>query len=101
MLTLCIHAASHVSSVEIHDATLHRLVNQTRALGIALLGAPDFFKPRCPLPYFWSSPGPDTVSYYDVSPDSKTTLRTVNSLPTVTPFSRPIATPAERIDLST
>ena len=26
---------------------------------------------------------------------------TVNSLPTVTPFSRPIATPAERIDLST
>ena len=25
----------------------------------------------------------------------------VNSLPTVTPFSRPIATPAERIDLST
>ena len=24
----------------------------------------------------------------------------VNSLPTVTPFSRPIATPAERIDLS-
>ena len=27
-------------------------------------------------------------------------LMTVNSLPTVTPFSRPIATPAERIDLS-
>ena len=28
-------------------------------------------------------------------------LKRVNSLPTVTPFSRPIATPAERIDLST
>ena len=27
--------------------------------------------------------------------------KSVNSLPTVTPFSRPIATPAERIDLST
>ena len=32
---------------------------------------------------------------------SASVAQDVNSLPTVTPFSRPIATPAERIDLST
>src|SRR5262249_25881824 len=30
------------------DEFTHRIVNQTRALGIMLFGAPDFFKPRFP-----------------------------------------------------
>jgi NTE family protein len=59
--------------VEIKDELTHRLVNQTRALGIMLLGAPQFFKPRFPPPVLWPSPTPDEVSYYDVGP-LKTTL---------------------------
>jgi len=54
--------------VEINDEFTHRFVNQTRALGIMLLGAPQFFKPRFPPPVLWPSLHPDAVSYYDVAP---------------------------------
>jgi len=57
----------------VKDEFRHRLVNQTRALFIMLLGAPDFFKPRFPPPVLWPSQQPDAVSYYDVAP-LKTTL---------------------------
>jgi NTE family protein len=43
----------YVSSIEMKGVATHRFVNQTRALGIMLLGAPDFFKPRSPLSHFW------------------------------------------------
>ena len=43
-----------------------------------LLGAPNFFKPRFPLSHFWPSHGPDTVSYYDVSPLKATLERLVD-----------------------
>jgi NTE family protein len=68
----------YVSSIEMKGVATHRLVNQTRALGIMLLGAPDFFKPRSPLSHFWPSDGPDTVSYYDVSPLKATLERLVD-----------------------
>jgi hypothetical protein len=58
----------HNPLVEIEDELTHRLLNQTRALGIILLGAPQFFKPRFPPPVLWPSPTPDAVSYYDVAP---------------------------------
>jgi NTE family protein len=65
-------------SVEIKDATIHRLVNQTRALGIALLGAPSFFTPRFPAPQIWPSQAPDQLSLYDVSPLKATLERLVD-----------------------
>jgi NTE family protein len=68
----------YVSSIEMKGVATHRFVNQTRALGIMLLGAPDFFKPRSPLSHFWPSDGPDTVSYYDVSPLKATLERLVD-----------------------
>lgn len=49
------------------DDHTHRYVNQTRALGIMMLGAPGFFAPRFPPSYFMPSKHPETVSYYDVS----------------------------------
>ncbi len=55
------------------DEQTHRLLNQTRALGIMMLGAPGFFSPRPPLMPFLPSAQPGSVSYYDVSA-LKTTL---------------------------
>jgi NTE family protein len=68
----------YVASIEMKGGATHRFVNQTRALSIMLLGAPDFFKPRFPLSHFWPSHGPDTVSYYDVSPLKVTLERLVD-----------------------
>jgi NTE family protein len=68
----------YVPSIEIKGGATHWLVNQTRALGIMLLGAPDFFKPRFPLSYFWPSHAPDAISYYDVSPLKATLERLVD-----------------------
>src|SRR5262252_8799825 len=41
--------------VEPKDDLTHRIVNQTRALGIMLFGAPDFFTLRFPSPLLWPS----------------------------------------------
>jgi NTE family protein len=49
------------------DEPIHRLVNQTRALGILLFGAPNFFSPRFPPPAWWGTNHVDVVSYYDVA----------------------------------
>jgi NTE family protein len=43
----------HLKSIEITDEFTRRFVNQTRALGILLFGAPHFFTPRMPPP-FWT-----------------------------------------------
>ncbi len=65
--------------VEVADETSRRLVNQTRALGTMLLGAPDFFKPRFPPPpYLWPSSYPEAISYYDVAPLKATLERLVD-----------------------
>jgi NTE family protein len=58
----------HLQSIEITDEFTRRFVNQTRALGILLFGAPHFFSPRMPPPLFWPSHRPDSVSHYDVAP---------------------------------
>jgi NTE family protein len=50
------------------DELTHRLVNQTRALGILLFGAPRFFVPRWPSPLLVPPKSPDSMSFYDVSP---------------------------------
>jgi NTE family protein len=66
-----------LKSVEIADDITRRLVNQTRALGIMLFGAPHFFQPRIPSPLFWPSAA-DSVSHYSVAPLKATLERLVD-----------------------
>jgi NTE family protein len=60
--------------INIQNESIHRFVNQTRALGILLFGAPDFFTPRFPPPGMWGDSRLDALSYCDVAP-LKATLR--------------------------
>src|SRR5262249_45250262 len=46
----------------------HRLLNQTRALGTLLFGAPSFFVPRIPPPHFYPPGSAEALSYYDTTP---------------------------------
>jgi NTE family protein len=50
------------------DETSHRLVNQARAFGTLVAGAPGFFTPRLPPPYLHPPGSPGALSYYDVTP---------------------------------
>jgi len=68
----------YFSSLVIPDETAHSLLNQTRALGILLFGAPSFFTPRLPPPMPWGVSRADTVSFYDVSPLKDTLERLVD-----------------------
>jgi NTE family protein len=65
-------------SIGIPDDSTHSLLNQTRALGILLFGAPNFFAPRLPPPMPWEVSRADAVSYYDVSPLKATLERLVD-----------------------
>jgi NTE family protein len=58
-------------SLEFDDSS-HRLLNETRALGILFFGAPNFFSPRIPTPMPWSASRADKLSFYDVAPLGKT-----------------------------
>ena len=68
----------YLSSVEIKDDFAHRFVNQTRALGIMMFGAPHFFTPPLLSPAFWPSPNADQLSFYDVAPLKATLERLVD-----------------------
>jgi NTE family protein len=68
----------HLASIDINDDTIHRVINQTRALGIMMFGAPHFFKPRPLSPLFWPSPNADQLSFYDVAPLKATLERLVD-----------------------
>jgi len=68
----------YFSSIGIPDDSTHSLLNQTRALGILLFGAPNFFAPRLPPPMPWEVSRADAVSYYDVSPLKATLERLVD-----------------------
>lgn len=65
-------------SLVIPDDTAHSLLNQTRALGILLFGAPYFFTPRLPPPMPWEVSRANAVSFYDVSPLKATLERLVD-----------------------
>jgi NTE family protein len=56
----------------------HTLVNQVRSLGALLGGAPGFFKPRVPPPYFQPNGTLEAISYYDVAPLQATLERLVD-----------------------
>ena len=69
----------YIASVEINDVLTHSLVNQARALWIALLGAPGFFKPRVPSPFLFPFfLGIEALSHYDVAPLKDTIERLVD-----------------------
>jgi NTE family protein len=57
-----------LSSVEIKNDMVRQMINQWRAMGALLWGAPGFFKPRIPPPIFVPSSSPSALSFYDVSP---------------------------------
>jgi NTE family protein len=50
-----------------YEDTQHELINQARAIGVLLFGAPHFFVPRLPPPSIWPPGSPDKASYYDNS----------------------------------
>jgi NTE family protein len=58
----------YFKSIELRNALIHQLVNQTRALNILLFGAPHFFGPRLPPAPLWPAGSPDKASYYDTAP---------------------------------
>ncbi len=67
-----------VKGAEIKGDYAHSVVNQIRAMGIVLAGAPGFFKPR-PLAPFLHSPGMiEALSFYDVTPLRATLERLVD-----------------------
>jgi NTE family protein len=68
----------YLKSIELADESTRRFVNQARALGILLFGAPHFFEPRVPSPLFWPSRIADSVSHYDVAPLKFTLERLVD-----------------------
>ena len=68
----------HLASIDIKDDAIHRTINQTRALGIMMFGAPHFFKPRLLSPVFWPSQHADQLSFYDVAPLRATLERLVD-----------------------
>ena len=68
----------HLCSIDIKDDAIHRFINETRALGIMMFGAPHFFTPRLLSPAFWPSPNADQLSFYDVAPLKATLERLVD-----------------------
>jgi NTE family protein len=65
-------------SLVIPGDSTHSLLNQTRALGILLFGAPNFFAPRLPPPMPWDDNRADAISFYDVAPLKATLERLVD-----------------------
>ena len=59
---------SYLFQREIKNDTVHQLINQSRAMGALLWGAPGFFKPRIPPPVFLPTSSAGDLGFYDVSP---------------------------------
>jgi len=57
-----------LSSLEVKNDMIRQMINQWRAMGALLWGAPGFFKPRIPPPIFLPASSPGALSFYDVSP---------------------------------
>jgi predicted acylesterase/phospholipase RssA len=68
----------YLKSIAITNEMTRRLVNQTRALGNLLFGAPSFFTPRTFPPLIWPAETAASVSYYDVTPLKSTLERLVD-----------------------
>ncbi|CAN0508621.1 unnamed protein product, partial [Phaeothamnion confervicola] len=57
-----------LSGLEIKNDMQRQMVNQWRAMGTLLWGAPSFFKPRVPPPIFTPAGNPGNLSFYDIGP---------------------------------
>jgi NTE family protein len=55
----------YFKSVELRNVFVHRFVNQARAMGVLMFGAPHFFAPRIPPAVLWPNHSTLTASYYD------------------------------------
>ncbi len=58
----------YLGAFEGRDELTHSIANQMRSLGALLGGAPGFFQPRVPPPFFYPNGAPEGLSYYDVRP---------------------------------
>jgi NTE family protein len=58
----------YLPSLKLNDDFNHQMVNQWRALGVLLWGAPGFFQPRIPPPIFTPAATPDRLGFYDTTP---------------------------------
>jgi len=65
-------------AAEIKGDGARRAVNQARALGILLAGAPGFFTPRMPPPFLHPAGSAEALSFYDVAPLKATLERLVD-----------------------
>jgi NTE family protein len=70
--------APYFPGIEIRDELTHRFINQSRALGILVGGAPGFFTPRLPPPYLYPRGEPQALSWYDATPLAATLERLVD-----------------------
>jgi len=68
----------YFKSLELSNQFVHQFVNQTRAMGILLFGAPNFFVPRLPPATLWPGGSPDKASYYDTGALKPTLERLVD-----------------------
>jgi NTE family protein len=59
---------AYFPGLDLRNETTHSLVNQARAFGTLIAGAPGFFTPRVPPPYLQPPGSLGAVSYYDVAP---------------------------------
>jgi NTE family protein len=64
--------------VQLKGEFAHSLANQARSVGALFGGAPGFFKPRMPPPYFQPEGTLEAISYYDVAPLKATLERLVD-----------------------
>jgi NTE family protein len=58
----------YVAGLQIANDLQRQMVNQWRAMGTLLWGAPNFFKPRIPPPIFLPAGNPGNLAFYDIAP---------------------------------
>jgi NTE family protein len=63
---------------ELPGELAHSLINHVASLGALLGGAPGFFKPRVPPPFFYPDGTLEAISYYDTAPLKATLERLVD-----------------------
>jgi NTE family protein len=68
----------YFKAIEIPDDFTRQFVNQARAMGILMFGAPHFFMPRLPPALLWPGGSADKASYYDNTPLRATLDRLVD-----------------------
>jgi NTE family protein len=58
----------YIKALDIKSDLAHQMLNQWRAVGALMWGAPEFFTPRVPPPFFTPASHPGTLAFYDTAP---------------------------------